>query len=165
VISGIIFSRSRREQLCHFDHTDRTDAREILVLPLVLVQDRRESHHSWPLCRVPDGRDRHSEDPLRRHLAFHAAPAIARGPVRPVRGAWRAPAIEACSVGRACPPARAARGEWFFCDSAGGGVTSNGPEDFCGVRQHVTRVTTTSTRTPIARQCAVPRIALRTLPS
>jgi len=42
---------------------------ETLVLPLVLVQDRCESGHPWPLFRVPDGQDRHSEDALRRHLA------------------------------------------------------------------------------------------------
>jgi hypothetical protein len=40
-------------------------------------QDRREGREPRPLCRVSDGRSRHSQKSLRRHLAAHRGTATA----------------------------------------------------------------------------------------
>ena len=48
-------------------------------------QDRREGRQPWALCRVPDGRGRHSAKSVRRHPADDRGTAVAAGHIDSVK--------------------------------------------------------------------------------
>ena len=48
-------------------------------------QDRGEGHQPRPLCRLPDGRGRHSEKSVRRHPAADRRTAVAAGHIDSVK--------------------------------------------------------------------------------